>query len=203
MSLQKRQSVEKQPLPAPPAAGPVTCPFTVMLGNALVYSCAASRSPFLPTGSGPALRLCRPVLSPGKGPPATLAAGDLAGDVEALAVMAPEGVKKDKTASRARVEGVEKAAATGEVESPEGAGLDGKMVTPDRAAVIAVEASENPEAERVAEAFAWAAERIAISEVAKVFQLAIAEVGALATSGSRGGQRGCGCVLPLARLSDT
>ncbi|KAM6059609.1 uncharacterized protein LJ206_014239 isoform 2-T2 [Theristicus caerulescens] len=127
-------------------------------------------------GSGPSLRLRRPVLSPGKGPPAALAAGDLAGDLEALAVTAPEGAEKDATASRAEVEGVEKAAATGEVESPEGAGPGGKADAPEGAAAIVVEASEKPEAERVAEAFARAAERIAISEVAKVLQSAIAEL---------------------------
>ncbi|GAB0194531.1 hypothetical protein GRJ2_001918400 [Grus japonensis] len=127
-------------------------------------------------GSRPALRLRRPVLSPGKGLPATLAAGDLAGGVEALVVTAPEGAEKDATASRAKVEGVEKATAKREVESPEGAGPDGKMVTTEGAAAIAMEASENPEAERVAEAFARAAERIAVSEVAKVLQSAIAEL---------------------------
>ncbi|KAM6387194.1 uncharacterized protein J5M81_008823 [Pluvialis apricaria] len=127
-------------------------------------------------GSTPALQLYRPVLSSGKGPPAALAAGDLARDMELLAVTAPRGAEKDATASRAKVEAVEKAAAPGEVENPEGAGLDGKVVTPGGAAATVVEASENPEAERVADAFARAAERIAKSEVAKVFQSAIAEL---------------------------
>lgn len=127
------------------------------------------------------------MLSPGKGLPATLAAGDLAGGMEALVVTAPEGAEKDATASRAKVEGVEKATAKREVESPEGAGPDGKMVTTEGAAAIAMEASENPEAERVAEAFARAAERIAVSEVAKVLQSAIAEVETPAASGSRWG----------------
>lgn len=193
VSLQERQAVQKQPLPAP---GPVTGPLAAMLGNALVDSCAASRSPFLPTGSRPALRLCRPVLSPGKGPPATLAAGYLAGNGEPLAVTAPEGAGKDATASRAEVEGVEKAATTGEVESPEGAGPGGKVVTPEGAAVIVVEASENPEAERIAEAFARAAERIAISEAAKVLQSAIAEVETSAASGSRWGEGAVGARSP-------
>ncbi|KAM6256882.1 uncharacterized protein LJ264_008195 isoform 1-T1 [Porphyrio hochstetteri] len=122
-------------------------------------------------GSGPALRLGRPVLSLGKGLPAMLAAGDLAGDMEELAVTVPEEAEKDVTVSQTKVEGVEKAAARGQMESPEGAGPDGKM-----AAAVAMEPSENPEAERAAEAFARAAERIAVSEVAKVFQSAIAEL---------------------------
>lgn len=167
-----------------------------MVGNALVHSCAASRSLFLPTGSRPALQLCRPVLSSGKGPPDALAAGDLARDVEPLAVTAPEGAEKDATASRAEVEAVKKAAAAGEVDSPEGAGLDGKVVTPGGAAATVVSASENPEAERVADAFARAAERIAKSEVAKVFQSAIAEVDTLAASGSRWAEGAVGACSP-------
>ncbi|KAM6061956.1 uncharacterized protein VSU04_008376 isoform 1-T1 [Chlamydotis macqueenii] len=126
--------------------------------------------------SGPARQLCRSVPSHVKDPPVTLATGDLAGNVEPLAFTAPEDAEKDETASRAKVEGVEAAAAaTEEVESPEGAGPGGKVVAPEGAAVM-VEASENPEAERVAEAFAQAAERFAISEVAKVLQSAIAEL---------------------------
>ncbi|KAM6248143.1 uncharacterized protein M6G45_010135 [Spheniscus humboldti] len=96
--------------------------------------------------------------------------------MEPLAVTAPERAEKDATASRAEVEGAEKAAATGEVESPEGADPGGKVVTPEGAVAIVVEASENPEAERVTEAFARAVERIALSEVAKVLQSAIAEL---------------------------
>lgn len=136
------------------------------------------------------------MLSPGKGPPATLAAGDLAGDMEPLAVTAAEGAEKDATASRAEVEGAEKAAATGEVESPEGADPGGKVVTPEGAVAIVVEASENPEAERVTEAFARAVERIALSEVAKVLQSAIAEVETLAASGSYWAEGAVGACSP-------
>lgn len=136
------------------------------------------------------------MLSPEKDPPAALAAGDLAGDMETLAVIAPERAEKDATASQAEVEGVEKAVATGEVEIPEGAGPGGKVVTPEGAAAIVVEASENPEAERVAEAFARAAERIAISEVAKVLQSAIAEVETPAASGSHWGEGAVGARSP-------
>ncbi|KAJ7406911.1 hypothetical protein WISP_130716 [Willisornis vidua] len=127
-------------------------------------------------GSRPAPRLHRPVLFPGKSPPATLAAGDLVRDMELLAVTAPEETGKDTTASQAEGERVEKASDAGEVESPAETGLCGKVVTPEGAEETVVEASENPEAERVAEAFAQAAERIAVSEVAKVLQSAIAEL---------------------------
>ncbi|KAM6061957.1 uncharacterized protein VSU04_008376 isoform 2-T2 [Chlamydotis macqueenii] len=114
--------------------------------------------------SGPARQLCRSVPSHVKDPPVTLATGDLAGNVEPLAFTAPEDAEKDETASRAKVEGVEAAAAaTEEVESPEGAGPGGKVVAPEGAAVM-VEASENPEAERVAEAFAQAAESFQLKE---------------------------------------
>lgn len=113
-----------------------------------------------------------PVPSPGMGPPAALATGDLAGDMEALAVTAPEAAQKDATASRAEVDALKAAAVRGEMESPKGS-PGGNLVNPDRAAV---EASENPEAERVAEAFARAAEKIAKAEVTKVLQSAIAEL---------------------------
>ncbi|XP_025931267.1 uncharacterized protein LOC112970750 [Apteryx rowi] len=105
--------------------------------------------------------------------------------MEALAVTAPEGAAKDATASQDEVEAVEKAEATGEMEIPEGAGPCGKAITPERAAagqveaeaaMVVVEVSEDLEGERVAEAFARAAERIAKSEVAKVLQSAIAEL---------------------------
>ncbi|KAM4769266.1 uncharacterized protein ACIQIH_012444 isoform 1-T1 [Cyanocitta cristata] len=114
--------------------------------------------------------------APGKGPPAALAASDLAGDMELLAVTAPEEAGKDATESQTAVEGAEKAVAMPEVESPVGTGLGGKVVTPEGAAAIVAGASESPAAERVAEAFARAAERIAVSEVAKVLQSAIAEL---------------------------
>lgn len=127
------------------------------------------------------------MLSPGKGPPAALAAGDLAGDMELLAVTAPEEAGKDATESQTEVEGAEKAVAVPEVESPVGTGLGGKGVTPEGAVAIVAGASENPAAERVAEAFASAAERIAVSEVAKVLQSAIAEVGTPAAPGARWG----------------
>ncbi|XP_071612069.1 uncharacterized protein [Heliangelus exortis] len=125
-------------------------------------------------GSGPAPRFYRPVLSPGMGSPATLAAGDLAEGLETLAVTAPEGGEKDAAVSRAKVEAVEKAAETRKVETPERAHPGGKVVTPEAAVIL--EASEKPEAGGVAEAFARAAERIAKSEVTKVLQLAIAEL---------------------------
>lgn len=186
MSLQKRRAVEKHPLlfniPSL-ARGAVTSLLAVMLRNALVYRCAASQSSFLPTGSGPAFQLSRLVLSSGKGPPASLAPSDLAGDMELLAATEPEGAERNATASRAEVERVERAAATGEAESPEEACPGGKVVTPEQAAAIVVETSENQEAGGDAELFARAAERIAISEVAKVLQSAIAEVGTTAALG--------------------
>lgn len=142
------------------------------------------------------------MLSPGKGPPATLAAADLTGDMELLSVTAPKGAEKAATASQLMVEGVEKAAATEEVESPEKAGPSGKMVTSEGAPAIVVEAPENTEAQRTAEAFARAAERIAVSEVAKALQSAIAEVGTPAASGSHCSE-GAVCMLPLARVTGT
>lgn len=144
---------------------------------------------FLPAGSRPALRLCCP--QGRKNPPAALAAGDLAGNMELLAVTAPEEAGKDATASQAEVEGAEKTAAMPEAESPVG-----KMVTPEGAAAVVVGASENPAAERVAEAFARAAERTAVAEVAKVLQSAIAEVGTPAAPGAWGVE-GLAVLAPL------
>ncbi|KAF4799400.1 hypothetical protein TURU_054728 [Turdus rufiventris] len=118
-------------------------------------------------GSRPAPGLCCP--QGRKGP-----AGDLAGHMELLSATAPEKAGKDATASQAEVEGAEKAMPEG--ESLVGTGLGGKVVAPEGAAAIVVGASENPAAERVAEAFARAAERIAVSEVSKVLQSAIAEL---------------------------
>lgn len=183
MSARKGQVVERQSQVAPSAPGPATAPLVMVLSKALVYSCAASLSAFLPTGSRAALRLHVPVPSPGMGPPAALATGDLAGDMEALAVTAPEAAQKDATASRAEVDALKAAAVRGEMESPKGS-PGGNLVNPDRAAV---EASENPEAERVAEAFARAAEKIAKAEVTKVLQSAIAEVETPAASGAHWG----------------
>ncbi|KAJ7423862.1 hypothetical protein BTVI_08190 [Pitangus sulphuratus] len=97
-------------------------------------------------------------------------------DMELLAVVAPEETGKGAKAAQAEVEEVEKAAATGEVESSAGTGLCVKVVIPEGAKETVVEATEKPEAERDAEAFAQAAERIAVSEVAKVLQAAIAEL---------------------------
>lgn len=104
--------------------------------------------------------------------------------MELLAVTAQEEVEKDATASQAEVEGARKAAAMPEAESLVGVGLGRKVVTSEGAAAIVVGASKNPMAERVAEAFARAAERIAVSEVAKVLQSAIAEVGTPAAQGA-------------------
>ncbi|CAM9341524.1 unnamed protein product [Bubo scandiacus] len=117
--------------------------------------------------SRPAPRPCGPVLSP-----ATPAAGDLAGDVQPLAVTAAE---QHAAASPAKGDRAGNAVAAGKVESPEGAGLGRRVLAPEGTA-IAVEAAENPEAERVTEALARAAERIAMAEVAKVLQSAIAEL---------------------------
>lgn len=177
--LWTRQAVGKLSLLAP---GPVTGPVVVTPENIFLYSCAASHSLFLPTDSRSALRLRCP--QGRKGPPAALAAGDLGGDMELLAVTALEEAGKDAIASQAEVEGTEKAAAMPEAESLVVAGLGSKAVTPEGAAEIVVGASENPAAERVAEAFARAAERIAVSEVAKVLQSAIAEVGTPAAPGA-------------------
>lgn len=99
--------------------------------------------------------------------------------MELLAVTAAEEAGKDATASQAKVEEAEKTAAMPEAESQVG-----KVVTPEGAAATVVGASQNPAAERVAEAFARAAERIAGAEVAKVLQSAIAEVGTPAASGA-------------------
>ncbi|KAM9533388.1 uncharacterized protein ACIB01_012539 isoform 2-T2 [Guaruba guarouba] len=99
-------------------------------------------------------------------------AGDLAGDMEPLAVTAPEGTE-DATASSAEVEGGDKAAARGEVESPKGSGPGG--TGPQGAAAIVAETWEYPEAE-VAAACSRAAERIAVSQAAEVLQSAIAEL---------------------------
>lgn len=104
--------------------------------------------------------------------------------MELLAVTAPEEAGKDAATSQAEVEGAAKAAAMPEAESLVVAGLGGKVVTPEGAAEAVVGASENPVAESVAEAFARAAERIAVSEVAKVLQSAIAEVGTPAAPGA-------------------
>lgn len=111
--------------------------------------------------------------------------------MELLAVTAPEEAGKDATASQAEVEGAEKTAAMPEAESPVG-----KMVTPEGAAAVVVGASENPAAERVAEAFARAAERTAVAEVAKVLQSAIAEVGTPAAPGAWGVE-GLAVLTPL------
>lgn len=167
-----RQAVGKQSLLAP---GPVTGPLVVTAENTFLYSCAAPHSLFFPTGSRPAPALCCP--QGRKGP-----AGHLAGHMELLSATAPEKAGKDATASQAEVEGAEKAMPEG--ESLVGTGLGGKVVAPEGAAVIVVGASENPAAERVAEAFARAAERIAVSEVSKVLQSAIAEVGTPAAPGA-------------------
>nr|XP_012947792.2 uncharacterized protein LOC101803678 [Anas platyrhynchos] len=124
-------------------------------------------------GSRAALRLHVAVPSPGMGSPAALATGDLAGDMEALAVTAPEAAQKDVAGSQAEVDALKAAAAVrGEMESLKGSS-SGNVVNPDGAAV---EGSENPEADRVAEAFAQAVERIAKAEVTKVLQSAIAEL---------------------------
>lgn len=140
----------KQPLLAPGSCHPSTCSDA---SNALVL---------LHT-------LCFYQQDPGQ---RSDSAGDLAGDMEPLAVRAPEGAE-DATASSAEVEGGDKAAARGEVESPKGAGPGGKG--PQGAAAIVEETWEYPEAE-VAAACARAAERIAVSQAAKVLQSAIAEV---------------------------
>lgn len=170
------------------APGAATAPLVMVLRKAFVHSCAASLSAFLPTGSRAALRLHVAVPSPGMGSPAALATGDLAGDMEALAVTAPEAAQKDAAASQAEVDALKAAAVRGEMERLKGS-PGGNVVNPDGAAV---EASENPEADRVAEAFAQAVERIAKAEVTKVFQSAIAEVEALAASGVHWGERDVG-----------
>lgn len=184
--LWTRRAMRKQSLLVP---GPVTGPLVVTPENTFLYSCAPSHSLFLPTGSRPALWLC--CLQGRKGPPVALAAGDLAGDMELLAVTAPEEAGKDATASQAEVEGAQKAAAMSEAESLVGAGLGRKVIASEGAAAIVVGALESPAAERVAEAFARAAERIAVPEVAKVLQSAIAEVGTPAAQGAWWGGGSC------------
>ncbi|XP_065543561.1 uncharacterized protein LOC136018345 [Lathamus discolor] len=99
-------------------------------------------------------------------------AGDLAGDMEPLTVAAPAGAE-EAAASAAEVEGGDKAAARGEVESPKGAGPGG--TGPQGAAAVVAETWEYPEA-KVGAACARAAERIAVSQAAKVLQSAIAEL---------------------------
>lgn len=189
VSAQKGQVVERQPKVAPSAPGLATAPLVMVLRKAVVHSCADSLSAFLPTGSRAALRLHVAVPSPGMGSPAALATGDLAGDMEALAVTAPEAAQKDAAASQAEVDALKAATAVrGEMESPKGSPGE-NVVNPDGAAV---EGSENPEADRVAEAFAQAVERIAKAEVTKVLQSAIAEVETLAASGVHWGERDVG-----------
>lgn len=116
--------------------------------------------------------------------------------MELLAVPAPERAEENAPASRAEVGGGEGAAATGEAASPEEACPGGKVVTSEQATPTVVEASEKQEAGGDAELFAQAAERIAIAEVAKVLQSAIAEVGTAAAWGCRWGGGAVGACSP-------
>lgn len=157
------------------------------------------------------------MLSPVNGLPA----GDLTGDMEALAVTAAEGAEEGATtspaeveavgkaeapgemessegaeegatASQARAEAVGKVAAPREVESPERACPCGKVVGPEGAKPV--ETSENPEAGRTNEAL----ESFAQSIVTKALQLAMAEVGIPAALGSgRGEGAGFGGAVPF------
>lgn len=130
-------------------------------------------SAFLPTGS----RLCA---SSGMDLIAALSAGDHAGDTETLL---PRGAEKDATASPA----LEEVTATREMESLKVANSDGAVM----------EASENPEAEGIAEMI-QAAERIAKCEVAKVLPSAIAEVETLQHWCPLGASLGLGSCTPHA-----
>lgn len=130
-------------------------------------------SALLPTGS----RLCA---SSGMDLIAALSAGGHTGDTETLL---PRGAEKDATASPA----LEEVTATREMESLKVANSDGAVM----------EASENPEAEGIAEMIR-AAERIAKCEVAKVLQSAIAEVETLQHWCPLGASLGLGSCTPHA-----